>query len=81
MNLRRVESSAVLKCEFRWTNIQRDENEMLGTEGVRRTTGVPNISPKNIISDKNILFDFYRPSNLSCKNNSTGVLGEDDQYV
>ena len=35
----------------------------------------------SLASFENILFDFYRPSNLSCKNNFTGVLGEDDQYV
>ncbi|HHE37814.1 MAG TPA: hypothetical protein ENL20_04495 [Candidatus Cloacimonetes bacterium] len=83
MSLEKVKNPATLRSESRWMNTLGDEDEMLGTEGVRRTTGVPNISSKNFITDKNILFTFYHSSStVFCnKNNFTGVLWEDDQYA
>ncbi len=62
--------------------IMTDEYEMLGIEGDRRSTGVPNISSNYFLTDKNILSNFSHPSSyLSCKNIFIGVLQEDDQHA
>lgn len=58
-------------------------HEKLGTEGVRRTTGVPNFSSGDFEEHNKFLFNLHCLSLiLSCnKIIFTGVLWEDDQYA
>jgi hypothetical protein len=57
--------------------------EKLGTEGFRRTTGVPNFSAGDFEGHNKFLSTLHRlSSTLSCsKIIFTGVLWEDDQYA